>query len=87
MWISSNGGKLNYIDDSKGRSYPHFVKGEDRIYLYSSRNGLVSIKWDGTDEKKIVKVTGITTYSSKTPSTASVVMISPNGKEGLAKVS
>jgi Tol biopolymer transport system component/imidazolonepropionase-like amidohydrolase len=86
MWISSNGGKLNYIDDSKGRSYPHFVKGEDRIYLYSSRNGLVSIKWDGTDEKKIVKVTGITTYSSKTPSTASVVMISPNGKEGLAKV-
>ena len=67
MWISSNGGKLNYIDDSKGRSYPHFVKGEDRIYLYSSRNGLVSIKWDGTDEKKIVKVTGITTYSSKTP--------------------
>ena len=90
MWISSNGGKLNYIAESKGRSYPHFVKGVDRIYLFNSSKGLVSIKWDGTDEKNIVKVTGTTPYGAgdKTnPSNASLVLISPDGKSGLAKIS
>ena len=89
MWISSNGGRLNLIDDSKGRSYPHFVKGKNRIYLFSNRDGLVSINWDGTDEKKIVKVTGDTPYGSgdsTNPSNASLILISPDGNQGLAQI-
>ncbi len=89
MWVSSKGGKLNFIDDSKGREYPHFVKGKDRIYLFHYSDGLVSIKWDGTDQKKILKVTGTTPYGSgdtKTPSRAEMILISPDGKTGLAKV-
>jgi Tol biopolymer transport system component len=89
MWVSSKGGKLNFIDDSKGREYPHFVKGKDRIYLFHYSDGLVSIKWDGTDQKKILKVTGTTPYGAgdtKTPSGASIILISPDGKTGLAKV-
>ena len=89
MWISSNGGRMNTIAESKGRSYPHFVKGKERIYLFNYSNGLVSIKWDGTDEKKIVKVTGSTPYGSgdrTNPSNASLIMISPNGDKGLAKI-
>ena len=62
FWISSNGGKTNFITKSKGRGTPHFTKTSDRIYLYSGNKGLVSIKWDGTDEKEHLKVTGITTY-------------------------
>lgn len=62
VWISSNGGDLNVIDRALGRSNPHFVKSDDRIYL--SRGGtLLSIRWDGSDEKEHVKVSGITTYS------------------------
>ena len=62
VWISSRGGDLNIIDRAKGRSNPHFVKSDDRIYL--SRGGsLVSIRWDGSDEKEHVKISGITTYS------------------------
>ena len=61
-WISANGGATYFIDKAKGRANPHFVKNEDRIYLYSGSKGLVSIRWDGTDEKELVKVTGITTY-------------------------
>jgi len=89
MWVSSKGGKLNFIDDSKGREYPHFVKGKDRIYLFHYSDGLVSIKWDGTDQKKILKVTGATPYGSgdtKSPSSADIILISPDGKTGLAKV-
>ena len=89
MWISSKGGLLNYISDSKGRSYPHFVDGKDRIYLFGNSKGLVSIKWDGTDEKNIIKVTGTTPYGSgdtKRPSNASLILISPDGSKGLAKI-
>ena len=88
MWISTNGGQLNYISESNGRSFPHFVNGKDRIYLFHNSKGLVSIKWDGTDEKNIIKVTGSTPYGSgdtKRPSNASLILISPDGNKGLAK--
>jgi Tol biopolymer transport system component/imidazolonepropionase-like amidohydrolase len=65
VWISADGGNVNFIAKSKGRTNPHFVKSDDRIYLYSGQKGLLSIRWDGTDEKLIAKVTGITTYGAE----------------------
>jgi len=60
-WIPAAGGDVTVIDNAAYRSNPHFVKGEDRIYL--NQNGsLLSVRWDGTDEKTHAKVTGITTY-------------------------
>lgn len=64
MWISADGGAANLIAKAEGRSNPHFVKSNDRVYLYHGKDGLVSIRWDGTDQKEHVKVTGITTYGS-----------------------
>ncbi|MEP2669919.1 MAG: amidohydrolase family protein [Cyclobacteriaceae bacterium] len=64
MWISGDGGAANFIDHAHNRSTPHFAKSKDRIYLYSGKEGLVSIRWDGSDQKEHVKVTGITTYGS-----------------------
>jgi len=62
IWIPAEGGDISVIDRAKGRSNPHFIASNDRIYL--NRFGtLVSIRWDGTDEKEHVTVTGITTYS------------------------
>ncbi|MBL7860278.1 MAG: PD40 domain-containing protein [Cyclobacteriaceae bacterium] len=61
-WISGDGGAVNFIAKSRGRGMPHFTKAGDRIYLYSGQKGLVSIRWDGTDEKAHLKVTGITVY-------------------------
>lgn len=63
-WISGDGGAITVIDKSRGRGYPHFVKTDDRIYLYSGSKGLLSIRWDGSDEKHLAKITGITTYGS-----------------------
>ncbi|MCK8521432.1 amidohydrolase family protein [Aquimarina sp. D1M17] len=65
VWIPSNGGNINIIDKSKGRQFPHFNKVDDRIYLSHREKGLVSIRWDGTDEKEHLKLTGITTYGSQ----------------------
>lgn len=63
-WISGDGGAVTVIAKAKGRGTPHFTKASDRIYLYSGQKGLVSIRWDGTDEKAHLKVTGIMTYGS-----------------------
>ncbi|WP_334057792.1 amidohydrolase family protein [Polaribacter sp. P097] len=62
-WISSDGGEVNFITKTNGRRNPHFVKSDDRIYL-SNGSGLSSIRWDGTDEKKIVSIRGIVTFGN-----------------------
>jgi Tol biopolymer transport system component len=62
-WIPATGGEISLVDKSLGRYNPHFVKAQDdRIYLNNQNGDLISIKWDGTDEKKIAHVSGITTY-------------------------
>lgn len=60
-WIPANGGELTVIDKAAGRYNPHFVKGDNRIYL-NQGGQLLSIQWDGSDEKIHAKITGITTY-------------------------
>lgn len=59
-WIPADGGEATLVAKADGRTNPHFVKSNDRIYL-NDDNVLVSIRWDGTDEEEYVEVTGITT--------------------------
>lgn len=60
-WMPAGGGTVTVIDKCRGRYNPHFVNGENRIYL-NSNGQLLSVNWEGADEKTIAKVTGITTY-------------------------
>lgn len=64
VWISADGGAIQMIDKSKNREKPHFTNIDDRIYL-NKDNALISIRWDGTDEKEHLKLTGIETYGSQ----------------------
>lgn len=61
-WVSASGGTITRIAPANGREHPHFVQHSDRIYLFQEGKGLLSIRWDGTDEKEHLKVTGITTF-------------------------
>jgi Tol biopolymer transport system component len=61
-WIPASGGDITLIDHARGRYNPHFGKKDDRIYLNNDDGELVSIEWNGNDEKKILHITGITTY-------------------------
>ena len=85
-WVSAKGGETHFIDKAKGRGTPHFVKSDDRIYLYGSK-GLVSIRWDGTDEKELVKVTGITPYGFVRDKFDSHSMLSAEEPEAASKPS
>ena len=63
VWVSadpdgSDGGPATLIAPTDGRANPHFTEGNDRIHLFRFPDALVSIRWDGTDEKEHVKVRG-----------------------------
>ncbi|TDI66734.1 MAG: amidohydrolase, partial [Bacteroidetes bacterium] len=86
IWISSDGGPVNFIKRTAGLSNPHFVKGVNRIYLSGSKDGLVSIRWDGTDEKSHLRVTGLKPPDFKDPPNASMIKMAPEGDWALAVV-
>ena len=86
VYIPANGGDPVDIAPAAGRSMPHFTENPDRIYAYSSSDGLFSMRWDGTDEKAHVKVTGSTPPGGRTPQRAGLVMMAPSGDQALAQV-
>jgi len=102
VWLDGKTlGKTTLITKASGLSNPHFAQGDNRIYLNSS-DGLVSIRWDGTDRKKHLAVDGITVYGSsydenhlladtptapkKKPSKASILLRAPKGDYALAQI-
>jgi Tol biopolymer transport system component len=58
VWLPAGGGAATLIMPSGGLGNPHFTANPERIYAYGRRDGLVSFRWDGTDMKSHLKVTG-----------------------------
>ena len=65
-WISADGGDIHFIMKTNGKGNPHFVKNDDRIYL-NGRGTLSSVRWDGTDPKDVVSVTGRKSHGGTRP--------------------
>ena len=102
VWLNAaRPGKSTLITKARGLSNPHFAQEDNRIYLNSSE-GLISLRWDGTDQKKYVQVDGITVYGSsydenhlladsptapkKKPSKANTILRAPKGDYALAQI-
>lgn len=64
MWMSPNGGPMYRIDGAANKGNIHFTKDTSRVYLNGPGGTLISIRWDGTDEKTHARITGITTYGT-----------------------
>ena len=58
IWVPATGGPATLIMPAAGLGNAHFTTNPDRIYAYGRRDGLVSFRWDGTDMKSHLKVTG-----------------------------
>ncbi|HMA23823.1 MAG TPA: amidohydrolase family protein [Gemmatimonadaceae bacterium] len=58
VWVPATGGAATLIMPAAGLGNAHFTTNPDRIYAYGRRDGLVSFRWDGTDLKSHLKVTG-----------------------------
>lgn len=86
-WVPAEGGALTEIGPTGGRGNPHFRTVEpDRIYSSGPFAGLVSTRWDGTDQKTHLKVTGTSSPGQTTPPSASVILAAPSGDQALAQV-
>jgi imidazolonepropionase-like amidohydrolase/Tol biopolymer transport system component len=94
VWVPSAGGAATMIAPAGGLGNPHFTRDSSRIYLYGPGRGLVSMRWDGTDDKTHLRVSGPAAPGGPPPAPgqgggppALLVLMAPQGDEALAQVS
>ena len=87
VWVADGDGPgaATLIAPVDGRRGPHFAEGAagagpsaDRIY-FQRGDMLVSIRWDGTDERDHVRIRGATPPGSQSGLTPSVLRMAPRG--------
>lgn len=87
--IPASGGVTTMISPISVPGTPHFTRDTTRIYMYEPADGLVSMRFDGTDRKAIVKVTGFVPPGvgvAARPAPAQEILISPDGTQAIAEV-
>jgi imidazolonepropionase-like amidohydrolase len=85
IWVPADSGDATVIRPVDFTA-PHFTADGDRLYAYSSSDGLISFRWDGSDRKAHVKVTGTKLPNATQPPRASVILKAPRGDQALAQV-
>lgn len=86
VYVGADGGAVTVVAPAGGLARPHFTAQLDRIYAFSSDDGLVSMRWDGSDRKRHLSVTGGSTPGSSNPVEASLILMAPRGDQALALV-
>ncbi|GAC1670632.1 MAG: hypothetical protein PVS2B2_01360 [Candidatus Acidiferrum sp.] len=83
VWVSSDGGEANLILPARGAGGPHFTNEKDRIYVYTPQ-GLISLRFDGTDRRTHLQVKGQGIFFAEEPVVADDIQPSPDGQWVLA---
>jgi Tol biopolymer transport system component len=87
VWLPAKGGAPTRIAPVNPGGRPHFSRDPGRIYLYDPGEGLVSMRFDGTDRVAQIKVTGFTVNApGAEPNTAEEILIAPDSQRVLALV-
>ncbi len=89
VWIPASGGAASFISSLTNAGRPHFTADTGRVWIYESGDGLVSMRWDGTDRKEHLKVTGYAQPGAgpgSQPRQAAELQVSPDGSRVLAVV-
>ncbi|MGH7506497.1 MAG: amidohydrolase family protein, partial [Longimicrobiales bacterium] len=95
VWLPADGGEPNRItwvglgNTQEGRNAPHFGPDPERVYVWAGSDGLLSMRYDGTDIRTIVKVTvprpGGDDDDNGPPPSPDEVVLSPDGKRALVR--
>ena len=83
VWLPAEGGNVELVVPARGVGAPHFSSDPERIFVYSD-DGLISLRYDGTDRRVHLKVTGPS--RGPRPAAASRVLLRPGGDWALASV-
>jgi imidazolonepropionase-like amidohydrolase/Tol biopolymer transport system component len=88
VWVPAAGGAPTVIAAALGRGIPHFVSTDTgRVYLFNPNEGVVSVRWDGTDPLTHLRVTGLRTPDAEQPSPSLWGKMAPAGDRALVQVS
>jgi Tol biopolymer transport system component len=85
VWVPAGGGDAELIVPARGVGRPHFAEDPSRIFVYSN-DGLISLRYDGTDRRTHIRVTGPGRAGAPRPPAADTVVMRPDGKWALAAV-
>ncbi len=87
IWLPSEGGNVTVVRPARGARSPHFATDPTRIHLYSEDEGLTSVRFDGSDPRTHLRVTGPAgNRAGPKPPAAESVRLSPDGRHALAWV-
>ena len=85
VWLPSGGGDVELIVPARGLGRPHFTTDASRIFVYSN-DGVISLRYDGTDRRTHLRVTGPGRAGAPRPPAADAVLMRPDGRWALAEV-
>jgi Tol biopolymer transport system component len=90
VWVPAEAGPspATLVAPTDGRGAPHFARdSSDRIWLYDGDDDvLVSLRWDGSDERPHVKVTGPRPPNGDEGLDPTVVVMAPEGDQAMALI-
>ena len=91
VWLPAEGGeptRITWVGTSttqQGRNAPHVGPDPQRMYVWAGREGLLSMRFDGTDVRTVVKVTAPSRPGPGTPPAPDEVVLSPDGSRALVR--
>jgi Tol biopolymer transport system component len=97
VWLPSAGGETTRVTwvggggSQQGRNVPHVGPDSSRIYVWAGNEGLVSMRYDGTDRRVVVRVSAPPPPATPLPPGATPppppapdeVLLSPDGRRAL----
>ncbi len=95
VWLPASGGapvRIAWVASGateQGRNAPHVGPDPERLYVWAGSEGLLSVRFDGTDFKTVVRVTAPAPPAppGQPPATSSPdeVLLSPDGRRALVR--
>jgi Tol biopolymer transport system component len=98
VWLPAGGGATTVISPHRGPGRPHFAADPNRIYAWEVRvrpgagaqgpaaaGTLVSFRFDGTDRRAHVRVTGFKHPLAENASPAARVLVAPDGEQAIVE--
>ena len=91
VWLPAEGGdpaRITWVGrgtTQQGRNSPHPGPDPDRVYIWAGTDGLLSMRYDGTDVRTVVKVTAPARPGPGTPGSPDEVVLSPDGKRAVVR--
>jgi Tol biopolymer transport system component len=85
VWLPAAGGDVTLISPYRNAGRPHFSSDGSRIYAWQGKSGLVSFRWDGTDRRTHIKITGYKGPLASEADPADEVVIAPDGERAIVQ--